>query len=156
MLSNPDLRPTTPDQRTWSTWHIAALWIGMAVCITTYTIAAGMIGQGMNWWQATLTVALGNAGIPVFAGRAVGGSTVINSGTCYRLSGRVFTRWRSRYGLGELSSASMDSYYSEVEEMLGVAPAERHDGPHQVGEVPEVADAVEVGLVLLDPLQQPE
>ncbi|MFN9973709.1 MAG: cytosine permease, partial [Phycisphaerae bacterium] len=42
------------------TWHIAALWIGMAVCITTYTIAAGMIGQGMNWWQATLTVALGN------------------------------------------------------------------------------------------------
>jgi len=71
-----------------------------------------------------LTVALGNAGIPVFAGRAVGGSTVINSGTCYRLSERVFTRWRSRYGLGELSSASMDPYYSEVEEMLGVAPAE--------------------------------
>jgi NCS1 family nucleobase:cation symporter-1 len=60
VLSNPDLRPTTPEQRTWSTWHIAALWIGMAVCITTYTIAAGMIGQGMNWWQATLTVALGN------------------------------------------------------------------------------------------------
>ncbi|MBK7402747.1 MAG: GMC family oxidoreductase [Myxococcales bacterium] len=71
-----------------------------------------------------LTVALGNAGIPVFAGRAVGGSTVINSGTCYRLSERVFTRWRSRYGLGELSSGSMDPYYSEVEEMLGVAPAE--------------------------------
>lgn len=59
-LSNADLAPTTPAQRTWSTWHIAALWIGMAVCITTYTIAAGMIEQGMNWWQATLTVALGN------------------------------------------------------------------------------------------------
>lgn len=59
-LTNADLAPTTPSQRTWSTWHIAALWIGMAVCITTYTIAAGMIEQGMNWWQATLTVALGN------------------------------------------------------------------------------------------------
>lgn len=59
-LSNPDLAPTTAAQRTWSTWHIAALWIGMAVCITTYTIAAGMVEQGMNWWQATLTVALGN------------------------------------------------------------------------------------------------
>lgn len=59
-LSNPDLAPTTAEQRTWSTWHIAALWIGMAVCITTYMIAAGMIEQGMNWWQATLTVALGN------------------------------------------------------------------------------------------------
>ncbi len=59
-LSNPDLAPTTPAQRTWSTWHIAALWIGMAVCITTYNIASGMISQGMSWWQATITVALGN------------------------------------------------------------------------------------------------
>ncbi|MFO0860028.1 MAG: NCS1 family nucleobase:cation symporter-1 [Phycisphaerales bacterium] len=59
-LSNHDLMPTTAAQRTWSTWHIAALWIGMAVCITTYNIASGMISQGMNWWQATLTVALGN------------------------------------------------------------------------------------------------
>ncbi len=59
-LSNPDLAPTTPAQRTWSTWHIAALWVGMAVCIPTYTLAAGMIAQGMSWWQATLTVALGN------------------------------------------------------------------------------------------------
>ncbi len=56
-----DLAPTTPEQRTWSTWHIAALWIGMAVCIPTYTLAAGMISQGMAWWQAVLTVALGNA-----------------------------------------------------------------------------------------------
>src|SRR5213596_2667693 len=55
-LSNPDLAPTRPEQRTWSTWHIAALWIGMAVCIPTYALAAGMIGQGMNWWQATLIV----------------------------------------------------------------------------------------------------
>ncbi|MBX7106939.1 MAG: cytosine permease, partial [Gemmataceae bacterium] len=53
-LSNPDLAPTTPAQRTWSTWHIAALWIGMAVCIPTYNLAAGMIGQGMSWWQAVL------------------------------------------------------------------------------------------------------
>jgi NCS1 family nucleobase:cation symporter-1 len=59
-LSNPDLAPTTPVQRTWSTWHIAALWIGMAVCIPTYMLAAGMISQGMSWWQATLTVMLGN------------------------------------------------------------------------------------------------
>lgn len=59
-LSNPDLAPTTPAQRTWSLWHIAALWIGMAVCIPTYMLAAGMIEQGMNWWQAMLTVSLGN------------------------------------------------------------------------------------------------
>jgi len=33
----------------------------MAVCITTYTLASSLIGQGMNWWQATLTIFLGNA-----------------------------------------------------------------------------------------------
>ncbi len=55
-----DLSPTRPDERTWSTWNIAALWIGMAVCIPTYTLAAGMIDAGMAWWQAVLTVALGN------------------------------------------------------------------------------------------------
>ncbi|MFN0011085.1 MAG: NCS1 family nucleobase:cation symporter-1 [Phycisphaerales bacterium] len=59
-LSNPDLAPTRPEQRTWSTWHIAALWIGMAVCIPTYTLASGMILLGMSWWQAVLTVMLGN------------------------------------------------------------------------------------------------
>jgi NCS1 family nucleobase:cation symporter-1 len=59
-LSNADLAPVPIDQRNWSMWHIAALWIGMAVCIPTYTIASGMISQGMSWWQAMLTVMLGN------------------------------------------------------------------------------------------------
>lgn len=59
-LSNADLAPVKPGQRTWSTWNIAALWIGMVVQIPTYTIAAEAINQGMNWWQATFTVLLGN------------------------------------------------------------------------------------------------
>ena len=60
-LSNPDLAPVPAEKRTWSTWNIAALWIGMAVCIPTYMIAAGMVSSGMAWWQAVLTVMLGNA-----------------------------------------------------------------------------------------------
>ncbi len=59
-LWNADLAPTTVAQRTWSTWNIAALWIGMSVVITTYTLAGGMIAAGMNWWQALLTILLGN------------------------------------------------------------------------------------------------
>ena len=59
-LWNRDLAPTTLAQRTWSTWNIAALWIGMSVVISTYTIAGGMIEAGMSWWQAMLTVLLGN------------------------------------------------------------------------------------------------
>ena len=42
-LWNQDLAPTTIRERTWSTWNIAALWIGMSVVITTYTLAGGFI-----------------------------------------------------------------------------------------------------------------
>lgn len=59
-LWNPDLAPVPATQRTWGTWHIAALWIGMAVCIPTYMMASNLIGTGMNWWQALLTILLGN------------------------------------------------------------------------------------------------
>jgi nucleobase:cation symporter-1, NCS1 family len=59
-LWNKDLAPTTIKERTWSTWNIAALWIGMSVVITTYTLAGGFIEAGMNWWQAMITILLGN------------------------------------------------------------------------------------------------
>ena len=60
-LWNPDLAPTAPAQRTWSTYNIAALWIGMSVVITTYTLASGIMQQGMTWWQAMITILLGNS-----------------------------------------------------------------------------------------------
>src|SRR5213076_2690097 len=59
-LWNKDLAPTTIAKRTWSTWNIAALWIGMSVVISTYMIAGSMIEAGMTWWQAIITVLLGN------------------------------------------------------------------------------------------------
>jgi NCS1 family nucleobase:cation symporter-1 len=59
-LWNRDLAPTPPSRRTWSTYNIAALWIGMAVVITTYTLASGLMQQGMNWYQALFTILLGN------------------------------------------------------------------------------------------------
>lgn len=59
-LWNPDLAPTPLSRRTWSTYNIAALWIGMAVVITTYTLASGLMQQGMTWYQALATILLGN------------------------------------------------------------------------------------------------
>ncbi len=59
-LWNDDLAPTTVEERTWTTWNIAALWIGMSVVITTYMLGGSFIEQGMNWWQAMLTILLGN------------------------------------------------------------------------------------------------
>jgi NCS1 family nucleobase:cation symporter-1 len=60
-LINEDLAPVPPEKRTWGTWNYAALWISMSLCIPTYTMASSMINNGMNWWQAVLTIFLGNA-----------------------------------------------------------------------------------------------
>ena len=60
VLENEDLKAVPEVGRHWTTWNYAALWIGMSVCIPSYTLASGYITQGMNWWQAILTIFLGN------------------------------------------------------------------------------------------------
>ncbi|HKH59359.1 MAG TPA: NCS1 family nucleobase:cation symporter-1 [Flavitalea sp.] len=59
-LYSEDLAPVSPANRTWNTWNYAALWISMSLCIPTYMLASSLIGGGMNWWQAILTIFLGN------------------------------------------------------------------------------------------------
>src|SRR6185436_21061170 len=59
-LYNHDLAPVPAAKRVWTTYNFAALWISMAHCIPTYMLAGGLIAAGMNWWQALLTIGLGN------------------------------------------------------------------------------------------------
>ncbi|HMC28253.1 MAG TPA: NCS1 family nucleobase:cation symporter-1, partial [Verrucomicrobiae bacterium] len=59
-LFNTDLAPVPQSRRKWGMWSFAALWISMSACIPTYMLASGLIGGGMNWWQAILTIFLGN------------------------------------------------------------------------------------------------
>jgi NCS1 family nucleobase:cation symporter-1 len=59
-LWNRDLAPTRVAQRTWTTYNVASLWVGLSVCIPTYMLAAGLVQGGMSWWQAMLTILLGN------------------------------------------------------------------------------------------------
>ena len=59
-LFNQDLAPIQPQDRTWTQWNIAALWVAMSISIPTYTLASGLMARGMNWKQAIFTVFLGN------------------------------------------------------------------------------------------------
>ncbi|MCP9751817.1 NCS1 family nucleobase:cation symporter-1 [Ferruginibacter sp. HRS2-29] len=59
-LINEDLAPIPQNKRSWGTWNYAALWISMCLCIPTYLLAGSLIKGGMNWWQAILTILIGN------------------------------------------------------------------------------------------------
>lgn len=57
---NDDLAPTKLSERTWGAYHIAALWVGMSVCIPTYMMASAMMAAGLSWWQSVLNIMIGN------------------------------------------------------------------------------------------------
>lgn len=59
-LYSEDLAPIPSSQRTWSKWHLAAIWVGMAVCIPTYLLASYMIKTGLNWYEALIIIGLAN------------------------------------------------------------------------------------------------
>ncbi len=59
-LSNEDLLPTTAAQRHWGWKDFAALWVGMVVCVPTYTMASSMLDQGFSWQMAVWLVFVAN------------------------------------------------------------------------------------------------
>lgn len=59
-LWNADLAPVGEGERTWRWQNIAGLWVAMVVCVPAYMLAASLVPEGMSWWQAVLTVFLGN------------------------------------------------------------------------------------------------
>jgi NCS1 family nucleobase:cation symporter-1 len=83
---NPDLAPTSTAQRTWRLRDMAALWVAMAACVPTYMLASSLIDEGMNWWQAVLTIVLANIIVLV--------PTILNghAGTKYGIPFPVYCR----------------------------------------------------------------
>jgi hypothetical protein len=72
-----------------------------------------------------LTMAIGNVTAPVWAGQTVGGSTTVNSGTCYRTPVRVLGEWQKDLGLRMLTTEALAPSFAAVEQILGVERAER-------------------------------
>ena len=85
-LWNEDLRPCTRTEHFWRGSRFASLWIGMCICIPTYSLASGMITLGMNWWEAVLTIFVGSCAvlIPILL--------VAHAGTRYGIPYPVFAR----------------------------------------------------------------
>ena len=58
---NEDLAPTTLKQRTWNKWHIASLWVGMSICIPTYTLGGVLTAYfGLSVTEALFTIFIAN------------------------------------------------------------------------------------------------
>ncbi len=70
--------------------------------------------------EGGLTIAAGRPPIPVPVARVVGGTTVINSGTCFRAPDEVLEDWRTRYGVSW--ARELDAEFAEAEEFLRVTP----------------------------------
>ncbi|MEX2494730.1 MAG: NCS1 family nucleobase:cation symporter-1 [Woeseia sp.] len=58
---NEDIAPTRIHQRTWNRWHIAALWVGMSICVPTYTLGGVLTAYfGLSVSEALWTILLAN------------------------------------------------------------------------------------------------
>jgi NCS1 family nucleobase:cation symporter-1 len=63
---NGDIAPTRASQRTWNHWHIAALWIGMSICVPTYTLGGVLTAYfGLSVVEALWTILIANVVILV-------------------------------------------------------------------------------------------
>ncbi|MBI2701510.1 MAG: GMC family oxidoreductase [Mycobacterium sp.] len=71
---------------------------------------------------AGATIALGRPAVVLPMGRAVGGTTVVNSGTCFRPPEAVQRHWRDKFGLGFADPDQLRAHLDEVERTLQVAP----------------------------------
>ena len=58
---NDDIAPTRASQRTWSRWNVAALWVGMAICVPTYTLGGVLTAYfGLSVGEALWTILIAN------------------------------------------------------------------------------------------------
>ena len=84
-------------------------------------------GLPLLYRDGGMTIATGKPAIPVPVGRTVGGTTVINSGTCFRAPREVLDDWADREGIGWANE--LEPLYEAAEEVLAVTPLD----PERIG-----------------------
>lgn len=91
---------------------------------TAKDIGTDVVGQTKKFYRSGGVVnTFGWPAILVPMGRCVGGTTFINSGTCFRTPDFIFERWVNTFGLATWTPAHMRGHYDAVEKAMEVAPA---------------------------------
>lgn len=84
-----------------------------------------------NSWKAMkemyrdsgMLATLGTPPIPLPLGRTLGGTTIINSGNCFRTPEKMFAVWKDKFGLSKVEYADLIPLFEEVENMIHVQEA---------------------------------
>lgn len=136
---------SSPDSRSVVTADVVIIGSGAGGAMVARTLArAGLdtivLEEGRRWTVeefrtthpidryaglyrgAGATIALGRPPVVLPVGRAVGGTTVVNSGTCFRPPLAVQRRWRDEFGLGIADPDRLADHLDDVEHTLRVAP----------------------------------
>ena len=86
-LYSPDLAPVDENRRTWGTWNLAAVWVGMATSIPTYVLASYMIKSGLSWLEALTIILFAN--IIVTVPMTLNGHAGVKYGVPFAVLGRA-------------------------------------------------------------------
>jgi choline dehydrogenase-like flavoprotein len=93
-----------------------------------HTFDGSSVGALRRFYRPAFS--LGNAVMPIFSGRMVGGSTAVNGGTSFRTPNWVLDEWCEHLNTDDFLAARMAPYFERVEKHLEVGPSpRRHVGP---------------------------
>lgn len=100
-------------------WNVVLVEEGKAYRVNQFERDAWNATKHM-YRDASTTTTLGTPPIPLPMGRTLGGTTTINSGTCFRTPEKVFQKWKAEFGLTGLAYADLVSHFEAVERVINV------------------------------------
>lgn len=109
-----------------SAWQLSQLGLSVLVLEEGRRWEPGQLSTRQSWALRNLyaergtTVAIGNVFLPLPRGRAVGGSTLLNSAICFRPPGPVLAGWREDFGVDWADAERLEPLVGEVERAIGV------------------------------------
>jgi len=66
------------------------------------------------------TGTLGNPFISITLGKCIGGTSTVNSATCFRTPGHILKKWRDELGLDSMTDEALGPYFDRVEKIINV------------------------------------